>query len=100
MDEEAERILQDMMAKLGGIQHHPRQQEVMQALNRFIPMLPGHWGGWMFATFPTVTHIEFLNAERTRATARFTVEYEGATVILEKVNGRWVAVRMVDRWIT
>ena len=74
--------------------------DVLAFLNRLFPAMPGHWGGWMFETFPMITRIEFLNAERTRAAVAFTIRYEGATLILEKVDNRWVMKSMTNRWIT
>jgi hypothetical protein len=73
---------------------------VLAFLNRFFPVEPGHWGGWMFETFPMILQIEFTNAERTKAAVNVMVEYEGATVELEKPAGRWVWKATVGRWIT
>jgi len=102
-----------LMTKIGGtkrrepahIMEVPNQPagppiDVLAFLNRLFPAHPGHWGGWMFETFPMITRIEFLNAERTRAAVAFTIRYEGATLILEKVDGRWVMKSMTNRWIT
>jgi hypothetical protein len=57
-------------------------------------------GGWEIETYPVVTEIEFTNVERTRASARVTIGYEGGTVELEKEGGTWVAKRLTNRWIT
>jgi len=57
-------------------------------------------GGWELETYPQVTQIEFVNAERTKANANVTIGYSGATVVLEKVNGKWHAVRLTNEWIT
>ena len=35
--------------------------------NRYFPMRPGHWSGWEFETYPTISDITFQNADRTRA---------------------------------
>ena len=51
-------------------------------------------------TYPVVTQIEFVNAERTKANASVTIGYSGATVVLEKVDGTWRAVRLANQWIT
>lgn len=68
--------------------------------NKYFPMRPGHWSGWVFRTYPSLTRIRFLDDARTRAGAAVTIGYSGATVILEKEHGAWVAKRLVDRWIT
>jgi hypothetical protein len=47
-----------------------------------------------------ITEIEFTNAERTRAGAKVTIGYSGATVELEKQEVRWVATRLTNQWIT
>jgi hypothetical protein len=36
----------------------------------------------------------------TRASARVTIGYSGGTVELEKEDGRWIAKRLVNQWIT
>ena len=56
--------------------------------------------GLEFQTYPTVTQIEFVDAERTKANAHVTFGYEGATVVLEKSNGEWRAIRLVNQWIS
>jgi hypothetical protein len=68
--------------------------------NKFFPARPGHWGGWMFETFPQVDQIEFVDADRTKANARVTIGYEGCTVVLEKDHGTWIAKSLTNRWIT
>jgi hypothetical protein len=60
----------------------------------------GHWGGWEFLTYPNATKIEFLDDTRTKARASVTIGYSGADVLLEKINGAWKAVRLVNQWIT
>jgi tetratricopeptide (TPR) repeat protein len=55
--------------------------------------------GWEFDTYPTVRQIEFVDAERTKANVSVVLGYEGATVVLEKSNGKWRAVRLVNQWI-
>jgi hypothetical protein len=73
---------------------------VLAFLNKFFPARPGHWGGWEFETYPVINRIEFLNRERSRAAVAVTVGYSGATVVLEKKNGRWEAVDLVNMWVT
>jgi hypothetical protein len=60
----------------------------------------GHWAGWEFLTYPNGTKIEFLDGARTKARASVTIGYSGADVLLEKTDGAWKAVRLVNQWIT
>jgi len=68
--------------------------------NTFFPARAGHWGGWELETYPQVSRIEFLDEARTRATAAVTIGFSGGVVILEKIDGKWAAVRMTGFWIT
>jgi len=74
--------------------------QILSLFERFFEARPGHWGGWELETYPQVTQIEFVNAERTKANANVTIGYSGATVVLEKVDGKWRAVRLTNHWIT
>ncbi len=91
-----------VLAKVGGTERRqpgavmevPNQpvggsQQILTLLKKFFPARPGHWGGWMVETFPTITRIEFTNPERTRAGVAVTIGYEGATIVLEKKGGVW-----------
>ena len=75
-------------------------RELLTFLQKFFPARPGHWGGWMFETFPVVNFIEFMDPGRTRAGVAVTIGYEGATLVFEKRDGAWVYKEMVNRWIT
>jgi hypothetical protein len=74
--------------------------QVLSLLKKFFPARQGHWGGWMFETFPMITAIDFLDAPRTKAAVHVTIGYEGATLILEKKDGLWTFKEMTGRWIT
>jgi len=74
--------------------------DILRLFGRFFPTRPGHWGGWELETYPQVTQIEFVNADRTKANAHVTIGYSGATVVLEKVDGKWRAVALTNQWIT
>ena len=74
--------------------------QILSLFGRFFEARPGHWGGWELETYPQVTQIEFVNAERTKANTNVTIGYSGATVVLEKVDGKWRAVRLTNQWIT
>jgi hypothetical protein len=74
--------------------------DVLTFWNRFFPARPGHWGGWEIETYPNITQIEFIDAERTKANVNVTIGYSGATVVLEKVGGKWKAIRLTNQWVT
>jgi tetratricopeptide (TPR) repeat protein len=68
---------------------------------RFFPTQPSpsQSGLWDLETFPTVRQVEFVDAERTKANVSVVLGYEGATIVLEKSDGKWRAVRLVNQWI-
>jgi hypothetical protein len=74
--------------------------DILALFGHFFPARPGHWGGWELETYPQVTQIEFVNAERTKANAHVTIGYSGGTVVLEKVGGKWRALALTNQWIT
>ena len=47
-----------------------------------------------------ITEIHFTNAARTKASAKVTIGYSGATVEMDKEGGKWIARRLTNRWIT
>jgi len=49
--------------------------QILSLFGRFFEARPGHWGGWELETYPQVTQIEFVNAERTKANAHVTIGY-------------------------
>lgn len=113
IDDEQIALLHRVVEKLGGnrtrqpsqpmeVPHQPigGSMAIVGLWNRFFNAVPGHWGGWMFESPPTVTRIEFLNAERTKASAFVTIRYEGATLVMEKEGGVWKVTAIVSRWIT
>ena len=73
---------------------------VMAFFDRFFQAMPGHWGGWEFATFPTIRVIEFTNPEHTKARASVVIGYAGGDVLLEKVDGVWKAIKFDTQWVT
>lgn len=73
---------------------------ILQLWNQFFPARQGHWGGWELTTYPQLTRIEFLDAAHLRAAASVTVGYSGATVVLEKRDDVWIAVKLTNEWIT
>ena len=67
---------------------------------KFFAARPGHWGGWVFETYPIIDQIEFVDAERTRATVQITVGYSGGTVHMERKDGAWIATALTNVWLT
>jgi hypothetical protein len=90
----------DVQVKTSDGQPVGDSMQILSLFGRFFEARPGHWGGWELETYPQVTQIEFVNAERTKANANVTIGYSGATVVLEKVDGKWRAVRLTNQWIT
>jgi hypothetical protein len=77
-----------------------RSLDILVFWNKFFPSRQGHWAGWVFETYPVIEQIEFLDADRTRAAVGVTVGYSGATVMVEKTEGKWVARELVNFWVT
>lgn len=112
-DSEQIALLKAMIVKLGGsrrrapghVMETPNQpvgdsMQILRLWNEFFPARPGHWGGWELETYPVITEIHFTNAERTKAGAHVTIGYSGATAELEKENGKWIAKRLNQQWMT
>jgi hypothetical protein len=74
--------------------------DVLNFWNRFFAGRPGHWGGWELDTYPRIAQIEFLDAARAKANAAVVIGYSGATVVLEKIDGHWRAIRLTNQWVT
>jgi hypothetical protein len=88
-----------------GVMETPNQPigdavEIVRFWNQFFAARPGHWGGFVLETYPIITRIEFLDEARTKANALVTVGYSGGTVVLEKIDGQWKAIRLTNQWIT
>jgi outer membrane protein assembly factor BamD (BamD/ComL family) len=118
VDDEQTALLDTLMTRLGGSKTREGQiffdkgvmeppsvpvgpsLSVMAFLNRAFRVMPGHWGGWHFATFPTISEIVFIDSGRTRALVRVTVGYAGGDVLLEKQDGVWRATKLTQTWVT
>jgi len=106
-------LLSTIVARLGGtrtreptgVMEVPNQPigpslDMVGLWNEFFPSRPGHWGGWVFETYPIITLVEFTDPARNSARAEVTVGYAGATVLLRKVDGTWRAIGLVNEWVT
>ena len=113
LSSEQRSMLETVMVRLGGtrtrqpgaIMETPNQPvgpslSVMAFWRKSFAMRPGHWGGWVFETFPQISQIEFIDAQRTRAAVKVVVGYSGATVQMENRDGVWIATRLTDFWVT
>ena len=106
-------FLQSILSRLGGtatrppraIMETPNQPigaslAILDLWKKFFAARPGHWSGWVLETYPYIGQVEFLNTERTRAIATVRIGYGGATVVLEKQDGAWIALRLTNIWVT
>jgi hypothetical protein len=66
----------------------------------WIRVFPADWHQTPGQTVPTITDIEFLNADGTKAAARIQADSQGCTVMLQKTEGSWRVVELVDSWIS
>jgi tetratricopeptide (TPR) repeat protein len=105
-------LLERVMTALGGRKQYVPQSimavpnqpagaavDVRAFWSRYFHLRPGHWGGWIFETFPILMGIDFADEPLTKAAARVRIGYEGATVLLEKRGGAWVATGLTGDWI-
>jgi len=75
--------------------------ELRNFWNSFFATRDGNMGAWVVQTYPSVTSITFLDASRTKAAVGVRADaYSGATIIMEKKNGVWVALRIVNQWVS
>jgi hypothetical protein len=113
LDPERRTALERVMVKIGGTKRRawtdPMQTPnrpagasiaIMTLWKRYFFVQPGHWGGWVFETYPIINEIEFVDAARSRAAVKVTVGYSGCTVQLVKRDGAWEATELSNFWIT
>jgi hypothetical protein len=81
--------------------------DILGLWNKFFPterqlggLVLANYPRLTFETYPIITELEFLNAERTSAAARVVVGHEGGTIVLEKIQGVWTAKGLVNMWIS
>ena len=112
LDEDQIGVLVRVLAGLGGTKRRvpqavmevPNQPiggvvTIQRFWNQFFTMGPGHWGGWILETFPIVTEVAFLDADRTRAAAKIRTGYNGSTELLAKRGGTWTVTGSTGHWI-
>jgi hypothetical protein len=107
LNDEQQAVLTTIVAKVGRILEpdQPAKIDILGFWNRFFPAerrfgaIPENVLWILFETYPIITELEFLNAERTKAAARVIVGHEGGTIVLEKRQGVWTAQALVNQWI-
>jgi tetratricopeptide (TPR) repeat protein len=109
LNNEQQAVLNDIVAKVGGKPEPDQTTEIdiLKLWNRFLPT-ERRFGGVAsndyprvsFESYPIITELEFLDAERTKAAARVVVGHQGGTVVLEKSRGIWTAKALVNTWIS
>jgi hypothetical protein len=109
LNNEQQVVLNDIVAKVGGTPEPDQTTEIdiLKFWNRFFST-ERRFGGVAsddyprvsFESYPIITELEFLDAERTKAAARVVVGHEGGTVVLEKSQGIWTAKALVNTWIS
>jgi hypothetical protein len=62
-----------------------------QFIQKFIRVLPGHWGGWILSTQPMVPEIAF-NSDYSEAIIFYELVYEFGIALYKKVDGEWTYV--------
>jgi tetratricopeptide (TPR) repeat protein len=109
LNNEQQAVLNDIVAKVGGKPEPDQTTEIdmLKFWNRFLPterrlggVASDDYPRVSFETYPIITELEFLDAERTKAAARVVVGHEGGTVVLEKSQGIWTAKTLVNTWIS
>ena len=107
LNDEQQAVLTAIVAKLGRTPEpdQPAKIDILGFWNRFLPAerqfgaISENVLSILFETYPIITELEFLNAERTKAAARVRVGHEGGTIVLEKRQGVWTAQALVNMWI-
>ena len=112
LDDERRILLERIITKLGGTKKRPWVRvmetpnrpdgptlEVLGLWRKSFWVQPGHWGGWIFESFPIINEIEFVDTGRTKAAVKIRVGYTGATAQLEKQAGAWVVKKLTNFWI-
>ena len=85
-------ILWKIIATLG------RARSVYKFWNEFFPA--GEWNGGTFETFPHLWEVVFLDQARTRAEATVSIGPARCTVVLEKRNGVWKALKLTNEGVS
>lgn len=65
----------------------------------YIPVLPGHWGGyWHLTTHPVISRI-LIDTDNVVAKVFFRVGYQGGEAILKKKSNKWTIEKSNATWI-
>lgn len=73
-------------------------KQKLNFLRKAAYVIPGHWGGVQYETFPIADQIIF-NPDMTRAVVQWECYYHGGDAVLIKQDGEWVIVGCRRIWI-
>ena len=75
--------------------------DVRNFWNSFFVTRDANGGRWVEDTYPAIGTITFYDEARTKAVVAFRAgSYEGGTMLMEKKNGLWLAVKILSAWIS
>ena len=87
-----------------GLQSPQNPFDPIALVREFLPIRATSLREWSaerkLETHPTIGVIEFTNPQRTRANVGVAFGWIGATIMLEKVDGKWRALRVVNIWMS
>ena len=95
-DEEIQAGHSGIMSTSKAVGESERKQKF---LNQYVQIYHGHWGGWRFATDPTITVINF-NEKFEKAVVHFSLVYQGGEAEYKFKGGKWILVKSELTWIT
>lgn len=74
------------------------RSEKLKFLRKAAYVIPGHWGGVQYVTFPIADQIIF-NPDTTRAVVQWECYYHGGDAVLMNQDGEWIIVDCRRIWI-
>jgi hypothetical protein len=81
--------------------HAAANADVTRFWNNFFATRESNLGVWVVETYPRVASIRFLDSARTKATVAFIAStYSGGSMLMEKQNGVWQAVKLINFWMS
>ena len=75
-----------------------RSKQKLNFLRKAACVIPGHWGGVQYETFPIADQIIF-NPDMTRAVVQWECYYHGGDAVLIKQDEEWIIVGCRRIWI-
>lgn len=74
--------------------------DIAKLWSAFFPLQPGHWQGWVLRAYPSISRIDFLDAERGRARIHVTIGYQGTVLSVVREGQGWRVTGFSGDWIT